>query len=109
MRRASLRDAALEAITLAQTLPIPQQTDASAQPLSSLQAAKRDFGGLTKREREVLSLMAEGRSNQAIADALVISGRAVEKHVTSIFSKLRLSSTDQDHRRVLAVLTFLKD
>ena len=64
---------------------------------------------LTPREREVLELMAEGRSNQAIADRLVITLRAVEKHVTSIFSKLRLSSTDQDHRRVLAVLTFLKD
>jgi DNA-binding NarL/FixJ family response regulator len=64
---------------------------------------------LTPREREVLELMAEGRSNQAIADQLVITLRAVEKHVTSIFSKLRLSSTDQDHRRVLAVLTFLKD
>jgi DNA-binding NarL/FixJ family response regulator/class 3 adenylate cyclase len=63
---------------------------------------------LTPREREVLELMAEGRSNQAIADHMVITLRAVEKHVTSIFSKLRLSSTDQDHRRVLAVLTFLK-
>jgi DNA-binding NarL/FixJ family response regulator/class 3 adenylate cyclase len=65
--------------------------------------------GLTPREREVLELMAEGRSNQAIADRMVITLRAVEKHVTSIFGKLRLSSTDQDHRRVLAVLTFLKD
>jgi len=65
--------------------------------------------GLTPREREVLGLMAEGRSNQAIAEALVITLRAVEKHVTSIFGKLRLSATDQDHRRVLAVLTFLKD
>jgi DNA-binding NarL/FixJ family response regulator/class 3 adenylate cyclase len=64
---------------------------------------------LTPREREVLELMAEGRSNQAIADRMVITLRAVEKHVTSIFGKLRLSSTDQDHRRVLAVLTFLKD
>jgi DNA-binding NarL/FixJ family response regulator/class 3 adenylate cyclase len=64
---------------------------------------------LTPREREVLELMAEGRSNQAIADRLVITLRAVEKHVTSIFGKLRLSSTDQDHRRVLAVLTYLKD
>ena len=64
---------------------------------------------LTPREREVLELMAGGRSNQAIADSMVITLRAVEKHVTSIFSKLRLSSTDQDHRRVLAVLTFLKE
>jgi DNA-binding NarL/FixJ family response regulator/class 3 adenylate cyclase len=65
--------------------------------------------GLTPRERQVLELMAEGRSNQAIAEELVITLRAVEKHVTSIFGKLRLSATDQDHRRVLAVLTFLKD
>jgi DNA-binding NarL/FixJ family response regulator/class 3 adenylate cyclase len=64
---------------------------------------------LTPREREVLELMAEGRSNQAIAERLVITLRAVEKHVTSIFGKLRLPATDQDHRRVLAVLTFLKD
>jgi DNA-binding NarL/FixJ family response regulator/class 3 adenylate cyclase len=63
---------------------------------------------LTPREREVLELMAEGKSNQAIAERLVITLRAVEKHVTSIFSKLRLSATDQDHRRVLAVLTFLR-
>jgi DNA-binding NarL/FixJ family response regulator/class 3 adenylate cyclase len=63
---------------------------------------------LTPREREVLELMAEGKSNQAIAERLVITLRAVEKHVTSIFTKLRLSATDQDHRRVLAVLTFLR-
>jgi DNA-binding NarL/FixJ family response regulator len=64
---------------------------------------------LTPREREVLELMAEGRSNQAIADALVISGRAVEKHVTSIFSKLDLPPAPEDHRRVLAVLTFVRN
>jgi DNA-binding NarL/FixJ family response regulator len=63
---------------------------------------------LTPREREVLELMAEGRSNQGIADALVISGRAVEKHVTSIFTKLGLPPAPEDHRRVLAVLTFLR-
>ena len=62
---------------------------------------------LTPREREVLELMAEGKSNQAIAERLVITLRAVEKHVTSIFSKLRLSATPEDHRRVLAVLTYL--
>jgi len=62
---------------------------------------------LTPREREVLGLMAEGRSNQAIADALVVTERAVEKHVTSIFSKLDLVNTPQDHRRVLAVLAYL--
>jgi DNA-binding NarL/FixJ family response regulator len=63
---------------------------------------------LTPREREVLSLMAEGRSNQGIAEALVVTERAVEKHVTSIFGKLRLPAAVEDHRRVLAVLTFLR-
>ena len=63
---------------------------------------------LTPREREVLTLMAEGRSNRAIATELVITERAVEKHVTSIFGKLGLSATAEDHRRVLAVLTYLK-
>jgi DNA-binding NarL/FixJ family response regulator len=61
---------------------------------------------LTTREREVMELMAEGRSNQAIALRLVVSERAVEKHVTSIFAKLRLPPAAQDHRRVLAVLAF---
>jgi DNA-binding NarL/FixJ family response regulator len=62
---------------------------------------------LTPREREVLELIAEGRSNQAIAERLVVTPRAVEKHVTSIFGKLRLPATPDDHRRVLAALTFL--
>jgi DNA-binding NarL/FixJ family response regulator len=62
---------------------------------------------LTPREREVLGLMAEGRSNAAIAQALVISDGAVEKHVSNIFSKLDLAPAEQDHRRVLAVLTWL--
>ena len=63
---------------------------------------------LTPREREVLELMAEGRSNQAIADRMFVTPRAVEKHVTSIFSKLDLPATTDDHRRVLAVLLFLQ-
>jgi DNA-binding NarL/FixJ family response regulator len=63
---------------------------------------------LTPREREVLGLMAEGRSNHAIAEELVVTERAVEKHVTSIFSKLDLAATPEDHRRVLAVLTYLR-
>jgi DNA-binding NarL/FixJ family response regulator/class 3 adenylate cyclase len=63
---------------------------------------------LTPREREVLGLMAEGRSNDAISQRLFITLRAVEKHVTSIFSKLGLTATPEDHRRVLAVLTFLR-
>ncbi|HUO71749.1 MAG TPA: response regulator transcription factor [Solirubrobacteraceae bacterium] len=63
---------------------------------------------LTPREREVLTLMAEGRTNLAISTELVITERAVEKHVTSIFSKLRLPASADDHRRVLAVRTYLK-
>jgi DNA-binding NarL/FixJ family response regulator len=62
---------------------------------------------LTARERDVLALMAEGRSNTAIADQLVISDRAVEKPISNIFSKLGLPPSDSDHRRVLAVLAFL--
>ena len=62
---------------------------------------------LSPREREVLELMAEGRSNHAIGELLFISPRAVEKHVTNIFNKLRLPSAPEDHRRVLAVLRFL--
>jgi DNA-binding NarL/FixJ family response regulator/class 3 adenylate cyclase len=64
---------------------------------------------LSPREREVLELMAEGRSNQAIAERLFVTLRAVEKHVTSIFTKLRLPATAEDHRRVLAVLALLRD
>lgn len=63
---------------------------------------------LTPREREVLGLMAEGRTNSAIARQLVVSDGAVEKHVSNIFLKLGLSPSDGDHRRVLAVLTYLK-
>jgi DNA-binding NarL/FixJ family response regulator len=63
---------------------------------------------LSPREREVLELMAEGRSNHAIAEAMVVTERAVEKHVTSIFGKLKLPPTAEDHRRVLAVLRFLR-
>jgi DNA-binding NarL/FixJ family response regulator len=63
---------------------------------------------LTEREREVLALMAEGRSNQAIAEELVVTERAVEKHVTRIFDKLGLTPAPEDHRRVRAVLTFLR-
>jgi DNA-binding NarL/FixJ family response regulator len=63
---------------------------------------------LTPRELEVLGLMAEGRSNQAIAEALVLTVGAVEKHIASIFNKLRLPQSGTDHRRVLAVLTYLQ-
>jgi DNA-binding NarL/FixJ family response regulator len=63
---------------------------------------------ITPREREVLQLMAEGRSNQGIAERLEVTERAVQKHITSIFAKLRLTASDDDHRRVLAVLAYLR-
>jgi DNA-binding NarL/FixJ family response regulator len=63
---------------------------------------------LSPREREVLGLMAEGRSNSGIAEHLIVTERAVEKHVTSIFTKLGLTPAPEDHRRVLAVLTYLR-
>jgi DNA-binding NarL/FixJ family response regulator len=66
------------------------------------------LAALTPREREVLELMAEGRTNAAIARHLVVTAGAVEKHVTNIFGKLDLSATNDDHRRVLAVLTYLR-
>jgi DNA-binding NarL/FixJ family response regulator len=66
------------------------------------------LGTLTPRERDVLGLIAEGRSNGAIAGILVISERAVEKHVGNIFTKLGLAPSDADHRRVLAVLRYLE-
>jgi DNA-binding NarL/FixJ family response regulator len=73
---------------------------------------RRPVGGpldeLNEREREVLGEMAEGRSNQAIAARLFLSDRAVERHVTAIFSKLKLTATPDSHRRVLAVLTYLR-
>jgi DNA-binding NarL/FixJ family response regulator len=78
--------------------------------LQMLGRRRRDDGlaSLTERDREVLALMAEGRSNQAIARRLVVTERAVERHVTSIFDKLGLMPARDDHRRVLAVLTFLR-
>ncbi|MGH3225547.1 MAG: response regulator [Streptosporangiaceae bacterium] len=65
------------------------------------------LGTLTARERDVLALMAEGRSNSAIADHIAVSERAVEKHISNIFTKLCLPPSDSDHRRVLAVLAYL--
>jgi DNA-binding NarL/FixJ family response regulator len=64
---------------------------------------------LTPREREVLALMAEGRSNSGIAEELVVTDRAVEKHVSNIFWKLDLPATGKEHRRVLAVLAWLQE
>jgi len=78
------------------------------QTLVSRQRPDDPLVQLTPREREVLELMAEGSSNQGIADKLVITVRAVEKYVSSIFGKLGLPSTGSESRRVLAVLTFLR-
>jgi DNA-binding CsgD family transcriptional regulator len=76
---------------------------ASADGVRGFGAASR----FTAREHDVLALMAEGRSNSAIADRLAVSERAVEKHISNIFSKLGLPPSDSDHRRVLAVLAYL--
>jgi DNA-binding NarL/FixJ family response regulator len=79
--------------------------------VSRLLGRRRDddpLAALSPREREVLEQMAEGRSNAAIAERLVVTDRAVEKHVGSIFSKLNLASAPEDHRRVLAALRFLE-
>jgi DNA-binding NarL/FixJ family response regulator len=75
-----------------------------------LRASRRTdtLAGFTERERAVLALMAEGRSNTAIAKALFVTDGAVEKHVTSIFGKLGLAPSEGDHRRVLAVLRYLE-
>ncbi len=72
-----------------------------------LARSRHPLAALTAREREVLALMAEGRSNAAIAAALVVSEGAVAKHINSIFTKLSLPQADGDHRRVLAVLRYL--
>ena len=94
VRRVATGGSALDPRVLAQLVDRARASDPLAQ--------------LTGREREVLGLMAEGRSNQAIADQLVITERAVEKHVTRIFEKLGLAPAPEDHRRVLAVLAFLR-
>ena len=70
--------------------------------------ARTSLDDLTPREHEVLALMAQGRSNHGIADELVVTTAAIERHVTSILSKLGLRQVPEDHRRVLAVLEFLK-
>jgi DNA-binding NarL/FixJ family response regulator len=70
--------------------------------------ADSPLDGLSQREREVLAAMAEGKSNRGIAEDLVVTEAAVEKHVTRIFNKLDLGPTSKEHRRVLAVLTYLR-
>lgn len=81
---------------------------ALVQELVGVRRRNDPLADLSAREREVLELMAEGRSNSGLARRLWIAEGTVEKHVTSIMTKLRLSETDDDHRRVLAVLTYLQ-
>ena len=76
--------------------------------LGRRRATKSPIDDLTERERTVLEEMAEGRSNNAIAERMFLSDRAVERHVSAIFSKLSLAATPESHRRVLAVLTYLR-
>lgn len=78
------------------------------QLLAHHEGATDVLSSLTTREREVLELMAEGRSNAAIAESLVVTPGAVEKHITNIYAKLDLPACEVDHRRVLAVLTYLR-
>jgi DNA-binding NarL/FixJ family response regulator len=79
-----------------------------AQVLAGQRRDNNPLGALTARERELLALMAEGHSNTAIAQRLVLSASAVEKHIGNIFAKLGLPPDDAQHRRVLAVLAYLR-
>jgi DNA-binding NarL/FixJ family response regulator len=79
-----------------------------AEIIQNRPAGDDNLEDLTPREREVLGLMAEGRTNAGIARAMVVTHGAVEKHISSIFGKLDLPATDDDHRRVLAVLAYLR-
>jgi serine/threonine-protein kinase PknK len=81
---------------------------ALVQELVSARRRADPLAALSERERQVLALMAEGRSNAGIARRLWVTGGTVEKHVSSILTKLNLHEGDDDHRRVLAVITFLK-
>ena len=94
LSRVAAGGTALDPLVVTQLLGASRRTDGLAE--------------LTGRERDVLALMTEGRSNSAIAAILVVSERAVEKHVSNIFSKLGLAPSDADHRRVLAVLRYLE-
>jgi DNA-binding NarL/FixJ family response regulator len=104
------RVSSLETLTDALTTIANGGTVLDPEVVSQLLVSRRadPLERLTPREREVLALMAEGRSNAAIADRLVITGGAVEKHVTSIFAKIDLAEVGSDNRRVLAVLAWLK-
>jgi DNA-binding NarL/FixJ family response regulator len=95
VRRVAAGGTVLDPVVVSQLVGRPRGTDDPVEDLS-------------QREREVLALMAEGRTNQAIAERLFITERTVEKHVRSIFAKLRLPTSAEDHRRVLAVVAYLR-
>ena len=95
---------ALESITAGGTVLDPQ----IASSLVRAHSRNNPVLALSEREREVLGLMAEGRSNAAIAERLVVSSKTIESHIANIFSKLGLHDAPDDHRRVLAVLTALR-
>jgi DNA-binding CsgD family transcriptional regulator len=98
----------LEPSTAAPGLPASGGLSVLGEPLVPDAGSSEVLDRLSPREREVLELMAEGRSNGAIAESLVVSLGAIEKHITSIFTKLDLPACDDDHRRVLAVLAYLR-
>jgi DNA-binding NarL/FixJ family response regulator len=101
VHRVAAGGTALDREVISQLLHNRQAQESRDSPGGNLEA-------LTAREREVLALMAGGRSNGAIARAIVVTPGAVEKHVSNIFTKLELPATDDDHRRVLAVLAYLR-
>ncbi|AIY00213.1 putative two-component system response regulator [Arthrobacter sp. PAMC 25486] len=96
---------AVRRVTTGNTVIDPEVVSA----LLGNRSAADPLNALSPRESEVLELMAQGLTNAGIARALVVSGGAVEKHISSIFSKLSLQQTPTDHRRVLAVLQFLQN
>jgi len=104
------RVSALEQLSDALERVVSGGTVIDPEVVAQLMARRRrdPIDALTPRERDVLGLMAEGRSNAAIARELVVSGGAVEKHVSNILTKLDLAPSGDDHRRVLAVLAWLK-
>jgi DNA-binding NarL/FixJ family response regulator len=104
------RVSALEQLSDALERVVAGGTVIDPEVVAQLMARRRrdPLDALTPRERDVLGLMAEGRSNAAIARELVVSGGAVEKHVSNILTKLDLAPSGDDHRRVLAVLAWLK-
>jgi DNA-binding NarL/FixJ family response regulator len=108
-----LKDRVIDVATLMSALHTIQGGGTVLDPeivrhLMAREAAADPLAALTERERDVLALMAEGRSNSAIADRLTVSLKTVESHIANIFSKLGLHGAQDDHRRVLAVLAALR-